>query len=348
MGASKLGFEASLAEKVVEAGRCVGCGACVAVCPYACLTLAEGSPRLVKECQSCGLCAQACPRYDFSQDKLEKFVFGRTRKPEEQFGIYRRLVIAQATDEKTRKVSQDGGVATALLSYALKKGLIGGAVVAGASKKKPFYPVPKLVSNFREVMECAGTKYTCSPTLLLLADACKEKASAAFVGTPCQVQAVRKMQAAGLKRQTGCLNFLIGLMCSGCFTYEGLLEGYISGEKGVDLRDVKKMNIKGKLLVTTSSGVVGFPLAEVKRYHRESCGSCGDFSSELADISVGGLGLDGWTLTIVRTEKGEELFSGAEQEGFLRSKPLDPEAKAYSLLVRLSEKKRKNTNPVSN
>jgi len=121
------------------------------------------------------------------------------------------------------------------------------------------------------------------------------------------------------------------------------MEWYISGEKGVDLRDVKKMNIKGKLLVTTSSGVVGFPLAEIKRFHEESCSGCGDFSSELADISVGGLGLDGWTLTVVRTEKGEELFSGAEQEGFLRSKPLDPEAKTYGLLVRLSEKKRNNT-----
>jgi coenzyme F420 hydrogenase subunit beta len=343
MGTSKLGFEASLAKNVVEAGRCVGCGACVAVCPYTCLALVQEQPSLVKECKSCGLCAQACPRYDFSQDKLEKFVFGRTRKPEEPFGIYRRLVIAQATDEKTREVCQDGGAATALLAYALKKGQIGNAVVAGASEEKPFYPVPKLASNLTEILECAGTKYTCSPNTLLLAEVCKRKSEAAFVGTPCQVQAVRKMQVAGLTRQTGCLNFLIGLMCSECFTYDGLMENYIRGEKGVDLNDIKKMNIKGKMLVTTSSGVIGIPLAEIKRFHQESCGFCEDFSSELADVSVGGLGLDGWTLTIIRTEKGEKLFSSAEQEGFLRSKPLDAEAKACSLLVRMSEKKRKNT-----
>jgi len=298
---------------------------------------------LVKECKSCGLCSQACPRCDFSQGKLEKLVFGRNRKPEEPFGIYRRLVIAQATDEKTRQVSQDGGVATALLAYALKKGQVNSAVVAGASKEKPFYPEPKLASNLPEILECGGTKYTCSPNTIILADACKEKAEVAFVGTPCQIQAVRKMQAAGLTRQTGGLNFLIGLMCSGCFTYEGLMEGYIRGEKGVDLSEVKKMNIKGKLLVTTASGVIGIPLAEIKRFHQESCSGCGDFSSELSDISVGGLGLDGWTLTVVRTEKGEELLSGAEQEGLLRTKPLDPEAKAQKLLVKLSEKKRKNT-----
>jgi coenzyme F420 hydrogenase subunit beta len=298
----------------------------------------------VKECKSCGLCAQACPRYDFSQSQMEKFVFGRSRKPEEPFGIYRRLVVAQATDGKILKVCQDGGVATGLLAYALKNGHVGSAVVAGANKEKPFYPKPKLASTLPEVLECAGTKYTCSPNTLLLAEACKqEKAEAAFVGTPCQIQAVRKMQAAGLTRQTGCLNFLIGLMCSGCFTYDGLMENFIRGEKGVDLREVKKMNIKGKLLVTTSSGVIGIPLAEIKRFHQESCGGCGDFSSELADVSVGGLGLDGWTLTVIRTEKGEEVFSGAEQAGFLRSKTLDAEANARSLLVRLSEKKRKNT-----
>lgn len=297
---------------------------------------------MVKDCKSCGLCSQACPRYNFSHGKMEKFVFGRTRKTEEPFGIYRRLVIAQATDEKTRRVSQDGGVATTLLAYAMEKGYIDIAVVAGVSEEKPFYPIPKFASNLREILECAGTKYTCSPNTLLLAEAGKEVAEVAFVGTPCQIQAVRKMQAAGLTRHTGGLNFVIGLMCSRCFTYEGLMESYIHGEKGVDLSEVKKMNIKGKLLVTTASGVIEMPLAEIKRFHEESCACCGDFSSELADISVGGLGLDGWTLTVIRTKKGEELFSGAEQAGFLLSEPLDEEAKANNLLVRLSEKKRKN------
>jgi coenzyme F420 hydrogenase subunit beta len=344
MGSSEISFEASLATDVVESGRCMGCGACIVVCPYDCLKFVQGHPSLVKECKSCGICSQACPRYDFSQVQMENFVFGRKRKPEETFGLYRRLVIAQATDEKILKVSQDGGVATALLSYALKNGHVDSAVVTGASKEKPFYPIPKLASTFTEILESAGTKYTCSPNILLLTEVGKQKKTKiAFVGTPCQVQAIRKMQAAGLTKHTGCLKFLIGLMCSGCFTYEGLMENYIHGELGVDLSEIKKINIKGKLLVTTTSGVIGIPLAEIKKYHQKSCGACGDFSSELADVSVGGLGLDGWTLTIIRTKKGEELFSGAEQAGFLRIKNVDTEAKTFNSLVRLSKKKRKNT-----
>jgi coenzyme F420-reducing hydrogenase beta subunit len=85
------------------------------------------------------------------------------------------------------------------------------------------------------------------------------------------------------------------------------------------LREIKKMNIK--LLVTISSGVIGIPLAEIKRCHQESCGGSGDFSFELADISAGGLGLDGWALTVVRTEKGEELFSGASKRDLCALKP---------------------------
>ncbi|MCW4047330.1 MAG: Coenzyme F420 hydrogenase/dehydrogenase, beta subunit C-terminal domain [Candidatus Bathyarchaeota archaeon] len=342
MGASKISFEASLAADVVQTGRCASCGACVAVCPYECLQLVKGHPRLVKECQSCGLCAQACPRYDYSQSQMENFVFGRSRKPDEPFGIYRQLAIAQATDEKILNASQDGGVATALLAYALKNGQINHAVVAGTGREKPFYPIPKLASTFAELLEAAGTKYTCSPSTLLLTDACKQrKAKAAFVGTPCQVQAVRKMQAAGLKRQTRCLDFLIGLMCSRCFTYEGLMKNHVHGKLGVDLSEIKKMSIKGKLLLTTTSGVIEIPLSEIKKYQQKNCDACGDFSSELADVSVGCLGLDKWTLTVIRTEKGEKLFSGAEQAGFLRTKPVN-EVGAFNLLVRLSEKKRKN------
>jgi len=100
------------------------------------------------------------------------------------------------------------------------------------------------------------------------------------------------------------------------------------------------MNIKGKMLVTTESEVKTIPLAEIKQYARKSCRFCDDFSSELADISMGGLGLDRWTFTIIRTEKGEELFANAEKAGLLNVKNVDKETNALNLLTRLSKKKK--------
>ncbi len=341
MSINKISYEDSLMTEVVEAGKCVSCGTCVAVCPFVCLDLIEGTPSLVKECKVCGICAKACPRYQWKMDEMENFVFERERKPEEEFGIYRRIAIAQATDDTILKVRQDGGVATALLLFAMKNGLIDGAIVAGTDKDKPFYPVPMLATNEEELLQAAGTKYSCSSNVLALSEMLKQKkANVAFVGTPCQIHAVRRMQMAGLKRQTGPLKFLVGLMCSETFSYEGLMENHIQGKLGVNLGDIEKINIKGKMLVTTDSGVTEIPLAEIKQYARKSCSICDDFSSELADISVGGLGLDGWTFTIIRTERGEELFSSAENAGYLRTKTLEEGAFAFKLLKKLSKRKR--------
>ena len=145
---------------------------------------------------------------------------------------------------------------------------------------------------------------------------------------------------AGMKKPTAPVKYLIGLMCSECFTYNGLMEEHIHKKMGINLSDIRKMNIKGKMLIATDAGVTPIPLSEIKQYTRKSCSICKDFSSELADISVGGLGLDGWTFTIIRTEKGDELFSAAERAGYLTTKPLEAGSFAMTLLTKLSKKKR--------
>lgn len=341
MSSKKIGFQESLEARVIESGKCAQCGACVVSCPFSCLDYAKGKPTLIKECKLCGICSQTCPRYIWELAKAEKFAFGRERRPDEEFGINRRIAVAQATDERITKVKQDGGVATALLLHALEKGLIDSALVAGADPKMPFYPIPKVATTTQEIVEAAGTKYFCAPNILAMPDLLKQKkTSAAFVGTPCQIHGVRNMQMAGLKRLTGPLKFMIGLMCSECFVYEGLMEEHIRGKLGIQLGDIQKMNIKGKMLLTTAAGVTAIPLADIKQYARKSCGVCDDFSSELADISVGGLGLDGWTFTIIRSEKGEELFTAAEKAGVIRTKPLEEGSFAFSLLSKLTKKKR--------
>jgi len=345
MSFPKLSFEETLLEKVVLEENCIGCGACVLVCPFGCLEYFEQKPKLVKKCEVCGICPRVCPRYEWSLSDLEKLVFGRERKPNEDFGIYQRLVFAQTTDKDIMPSCQDGGVVTTLISFALKNGIIDGAFLSGLTMDKPFYPVPVLATTPKEVLNCAGTRYTYSPNLLAIQEAFKQKRqSLAFVGTPCQIQAIRKMEVAKLRRYIGRIKIAIGLMCTESFTYEGLMEKQIQQILGINLNDVKKINIKGKIIVTTNSGdVKTISLVEAKRYTRKSCLPCTDFSAELADISTGGLGLAGWTLTIIRTETGRELFENAEKAGLIKTRHVEEEKNALKLLVRLSTKKRKGT-----
>ncbi|MEM2738793.1 MAG: Coenzyme F420 hydrogenase/dehydrogenase, beta subunit C-terminal domain [Candidatus Bathyarchaeia archaeon] len=341
MKPTKVGFEESIAKAVVEVGKCVGCGACVLVCPFNCLEYIGEKPNLVKKCEVCGICAQACPQYYFSRSDIENLTFGRVRKNSETFGVYKRLVLARATDNRVLEVCQDGGAVTAILLFALKNKLIEGAVVAKSIEGKPFSPVPTFATTVKEILQSAGTKYFYSPNLLALAKAIEQnKSCIAFVGTPCQIRAIRKMQLAGLEKYVTPLKLLVGLMCSECFIHEGLMEKHIHGKLGIDPNRIRKIKIKGKMMLAKlDAETVAIPLADAKKYARKNCCSCQDFSSEFADISAGGLGLENWTFIIIRTEKGEEIFSSAEKAGAIITKGVSMEPNTLNLLIRLSRKK---------
>ncbi|MFP3985104.1 MAG: Coenzyme F420 hydrogenase/dehydrogenase, beta subunit C-terminal domain, partial [Candidatus Bathyarchaeia archaeon] len=190
-----------------------------------------------------------------------------------------------------------------------------------------------------------GTRYAYSPNMLAVQEAVKQKKkSLAFVGTPCQIHALRKIQMFPLKKYSNPLQFTVGLMCTESFTYEGLFQKHLKQNMGIALDEVVKMNIKGKILVYLKSGEEkSVSLAEAKQYTRKSCRFCNDFSAELADISAGGLGLNGWTFVILRTEKGEEIFDGAVEAGMLNTRSADEEPFALTLLDKLSKKKQQNS-----
>jgi coenzyme F420 hydrogenase subunit beta len=271
--------------------------------------------------------------------RVERALFGRTRKSDETFGAYRKFAIAQTTSREVAGVCQDGGVVTTLLQYALKEGVFDGALVTQVHPEKPFYPVPKLATTPKEVLKAAGSKYICLQNPFALASEAEKlgKTGVAFVGTPCQIQAVRSLQMADSPKLSS-VKLAIGLMCSGCFTY-GLVTELIQKKQGIDPRRITKMNIKRKLLLAGKSGVTEIPLSEANEYKRKSCGACRDFSAELADVSVGGLGLDGWSFVVLRSKHGEELLAAAEKSDQLRIQPVEPDNSHLKLLVRMSQKK---------
>jgi coenzyme F420 hydrogenase subunit beta len=342
MPSAKASFEKNLQRKVISEGRCSGCSACVISCPYDCLAIVEGKPNLKKECKACDICNRACARLEWSWPEIEESVFGRQRKPEDDFGIYRRIAIARAKDDAVLKVCQDGGAVTALLRFALDSKFINCAIESGVDSKKPFLPVPTVSTSLEDTLVCAGTRYFYSRNLLALPVASDKFAKIGFVGVPCQVDAIRKMAMLKLKKYVTPVEVIVGLMCSECFTYEGLMENHISRKLGISPHNIRGMNIKGKLILTMKDGSTrSVSLEEIKQYSATKCAYCDDFSSELADISAGGLGLNGWTFIIVRTETGERLFSAAEKAHAIETLDSGEMGSPLKLLRVLSRKKRR-------
>jgi coenzyme F420 hydrogenase subunit beta len=359
--------------EVVEYGSCCECGSCVLVCPHNVIEYVDGKPKQtakatapfdfcgISEGIGCDVCAQVCPRLYPREFQLADVLFSHDQPPHAGvFGRYRQVVAARASDKAILDAGQDGGVVTQILAWGLRSGYLDGAVVSAVDPERPCNPVPKAVTSVEELMASAGSWYTYVPNNLALEEA-RQKGlrSVAFVGVPCQVTPVRKMQLKDpsfldngrkkekhIERQRGFLKGFgeivklnIGLLCSEVFTFDGLMVEKIEREMGIPLSDIRQFNVKGKVLIYKKSGeVVEMSLRKAQEYARPECHHCGDFSAELADLSCGGVGTTKWTIVIVRTRRGQEVFDELLRQGLLEVRPMEEFENSMKVLLRLAKK----------
>jgi coenzyme F420 hydrogenase subunit beta len=335
-----------LKRDVVNKRICSLCGTCAAFCDKIKISENEPKPVLVEEYDTiCGICYAFCPRTFLPLSGIERKIFGEEeagKKAEgDVLGVYRGCYAVRSKKEDIIKRGQDGGAVTSLLAYALEEGIIDCAVITTSDNH--WKPVTKVAKNYDELKEGAGTKYTIYPSVMGVKEAMEEGyANIGFVGMPCQIQGLRKVQTAEQPYEVGKekIKLLIGLFCMENFT-EALLD-FVKEKVCLDLEGVKKFDIKGKeLLVYDKEGKVhAIGLDEIKAYESEGCSVCMDYTAELADISVGSVGSgDGWSTVFARTERGEEIVEGAVEKRYIEAKEI--EEKGLGLIQRLGKSKRK-------
>ena len=346
-----------LYEEIVATEICCGCSACIVACPHKVLEFQDFDPiqidpnspfdNCVHGEEGCSLCAMACLRLDPSLDVLEKMVFGERRRIERPDGEYRFKTLARATDERILARGQDGAAVTALLSWGMDTGELDGAVVAAPSEDVPWLDEPKLVRSSEELLKTAGSRYTyCSTPLGLKQAAAAKLKSVAVVGVSCESTAVREFAAEGIKRWTRGVKLVVGLMCCETFDYEAFMIGKVEQELGIPLNAIKKVNVKGKVIVTLDDGRdIDIPLKDARPYANEWCHHCPDFAAEHADLSCGGLGMEGWTMILVRSERGEDYLNRAVAAGVLELRPAEEEPNALEVMDRLARKQRERIHP---
>jgi coenzyme F420 hydrogenase subunit beta len=294
-----------LKRDVIDAGKCSGCGACVAICrlldlDFLSMDLVSGLPVLGGN-PSSATASEACAAAPLVRaamgDELQcpidcgycYYQCPRVEKPALQEGLEEYYEVVNSDEEiKAAGVADD--VLTSLLASALADALVEGVVTVADADSAP--PEVRIAMHKGALIEHAGGNYGAAAAMTGLADAIVNHGlwSVALVGTPCQMEAYEKMLAVGRETHnahnfSSVVRLRIALFCDGVLTSEG--------EK------------------------------------REGCQICEDLTGQFADLSVGSIGAaEGASVVIVHTDVGKEVFESAQHWGFIEAKPLGRSAVA--------------------
>jgi coenzyme F420 hydrogenase subunit beta len=327
-----------LLEDVHNRELCIGCGACVDICPY--FKNHKGKTSQLFPCTlEQGRCYAYCPKAEVDLDALSQILHG-VPYDGSPLGSYQTVLAARAGEKIKKAAFQSGGTVTALLAYALRSGLID---VAALTDRKALIPVPRIVTDEKAVASCASSKFMASPTLSSVNLAVREGFQRiGVVGTPCQMVAVAQMHSNPMKKDehTVPIAFTVGLFCNWSIDTRELIA--LLSEK-LDISGIRAMDIPpppaNTMVLDTDDGREEISLSEIKPLIPHTCFICPDMTSELADVSVGMYeGRPGWNTMIIRSERGADVIEQACSKGFLETEAF-PEENLKHLSTAAADKK---------
>ncbi len=317
-----------LIQEVQKPGLCHRCGGCVTFCTavnYGALKLDDdGKPYYgeIEKCIECGLCHAICPENNEFEEATKNLVGWNA-----PIGRVFEVTVARARNPSVRDVATDGGVVTALLLHLFDTGRIDGAIVTRQTGQ--FQREPWLALNREDIMDAAGFHFDTSHGMKSFSDKYltfnsieelspmvkKGLHRVAMVGTPCQIKAIRRMEAIDIVPSDS-IKFSLGLFCSGNFVFDEKAREKIASTGKFDWKEVKKINVRDNFMVYLKNGEVkSIPLDKIEFMKRFACRHCPDYSAEFADISFGGIGAEeGWTTVITRTPIGRAIFADAKDK----------------------------------
>jgi len=334
-----------LIAEVQRPGFCGRCGGCVSFCSADNLGALEvdknGMPVFADEekCLHCGICYMICPNtHDLDDELREKLGW---KSP---VGLVRGLASAKTTDPVVAERCTDGGVVTSLLLSLLDKRMIDAALVSRSAG--PFQRAPLLATTREAIISAAGSHFDESFQIVELGSRYSTYSPAmyelkmlrqgsidriAMVGTPCQINTVRKMQVLGVV-PADVIKYCFGLFCMENLSFDDIQLKRLEKKYAFKLTQVAKVNVKERFSIYLKDGsAVCMPFEDVDFLARPACLVCPDFSAEYSDISFGGLGShDGYTTVLMRSEKGNQIYNSALKDGYIEEKEYPSPERARS------------------
>lgn len=302
---------------VVKSGLCLQCGACYSICSVDAVEIEGGIdcfPSIKDVCTNCGKCLRICPGI-------------RPLNSEEGdplLGVIENCFLGYSLNQEIRFKASSGGVITSLNIQLLESRSIDGVICLRQSWNSIYKNEAVLIKKGDEIISAAGSRYAPAYVCCGLKDLpLKKGGKYAFVGKPCDIQAIAKYTEI-VKDYT----FLkIAIFCARTPTMSATKE--ILKRYDIDDRTVKDINYrgngwpgfftvynyKGELLLKKDYRDVWDNILCKREYFSKRCFFCHDCTGEFADISVGDAWLkelpessDGHSVVITRSKAGSNYI----------------------------------------
>ncbi len=322
---------------------CLGCGACVSVCPKKAITLVDIPVRGIRpiadvdKCQKCSKCLQVCPAIGICHQNRNSDDIVELSKA---WGSVLEIWEGYASDSDIRFKGSSGGAVTALSIYMLESGAASSVLHIGTKESAPLQSIPMISKTRSDLIAQTGSRYAPAPTCAGFSLIDEQKAPAVFVGKPCDIVALTKARSIDeqLDLRIACS---ISIFCAGTPATVGTYK--ILSEMRVNPERVKELRYRG-------NGWPGMTVAMEKdschcqhmtyeeawgrilsKFGQFRCRLCPDSTGEFADISCG----DPWyrqtnpndpgrSLILVRTELGKKILHGAIAAGHIEAERVEP------------------------
>ncbi len=270
----------------VKKNECTGCMCCENVCPKKCITKEIDEEGFVfpkvdeQQCVNCSLCLKKCQAVaNVEKTSIQK------------------AYALQIKDTKSLKDSASGGIAYEISKYIITNG----GVSYGAIFDDDFNVVHQRADSIKLLKKQQGSKYVqsdISEVYISLKADCESGKKVVFIGTPCQVAAIKKF----LNKDYNNL-LLVDLICHGVPS-QSLFHKYLEYKKEKikdgDIIDYQfrnkdngwgtnyKIKTKNKIKKGTAMEEVYYSDFEEGFNYRESCYNCTyAINDRVGDITIG-------------------------------------------------------------
>jgi coenzyme F420 hydrogenase subunit beta len=246
-----------------------------------------------------------------------------------------------AADSHIRYNGSSGGAATALALFCLEKQDACGVLHIGTRSKAPLENVAVFSKSRAELLGRTGSRYSPAAPCEKLEWIQETKSPGVFIGKPCDVVALRKSQAVNPLLDEK-LSLAISIFCAGTPATEGTYK--ILSTLGVEPEQTEELRYRGCGWPGTTTVKMKGDNGQTRQmsyeeswgnilshYGQFRCRICPDSTGEFADISCGDPWYrelkeneQGWSLVVVRTERGKEILREAMKAGYVNLERVEP------------------------